>query len=372
MIERWGAFVARRALAVLLAGLAVAFAAGAYGFGVFDHLSQGGFDDKASESARELQAERDTFGNQSIDVVAIYTSEDLVASDPEFQADVEQIVAGLRAGHHDQRRSPTTTRPADAGLVSKDGHSAQVLISLAGESQDDYLSNYDELAPTLEADPDTGLRHRPRRSVRRLQRRQRDHQRGPRPRRVDLDADRAAAGAADLRQPGRRLDAGPRRPARHGRRAGAGPGDHHLHRGLGLLGQRDLAARHRPGHRLRAVRDQPVPRGARAAARRRPGRVVDGDPPDDDHRRPHRAVLRADRGRRDVEPADLPAGLPQEHGVRRHGRGARRDAGRAHRAARDAAAARPPGRRRPAAVAPARARSSSTTRTAAGPPWPAA
>ena len=70
MMERWGAFVARRALAVLLAGLAVAVAAGAYGFGVFDHLSQGGFDDADSESARELVAERDTFGNQSIDVVA--------------------------------------------------------------------------------------------------------------------------------------------------------------------------------------------------------------------------------------------------------------------------------------------------------------
>ena len=73
MMERWGAFVARRALAVLLAGLAVAVAAGAYGFGVFDHLSQGGFDDAGSESSKELVAERDTFGNQNIDVVAVYS-----------------------------------------------------------------------------------------------------------------------------------------------------------------------------------------------------------------------------------------------------------------------------------------------------------
>ena len=102
MIERWGAFVARRALAVLLAGLAVAVAAAAYGFGVFDHLSQGGFDDADSESARELSAERDTFGNQNIDVVAIYTSDDLVASDPEFRADVEQIVARADPRHHDR------------------------------------------------------------------------------------------------------------------------------------------------------------------------------------------------------------------------------------------------------------------------------
>ncbi len=157
MIERWGAFVARRALAVLLAGIAVTFAAGAYGFGVFDHLSQGGFDDRDSESARELQAERDTFGNQNVDVVAIYTSDDLVASDPEFRADVEHVVAGL-APRTTTSVVPYYDAPADSGLVSKDGHSAQVLISLAGESQDDYLSNYDDLSPTLEAPRSTGLR----------------------------------------------------------------------------------------------------------------------------------------------------------------------------------------------------------------------
>ena len=266
MIERWGAFVARRALAVLLVGVAVTVAAGAYGFGVFDHLSQGGFDDKSSESSRELQAERDTFGNQNVDVVAIYTSDDLVASDPEFRADVEQVVSGLAPG-------TTTTvipyydAPADAGLVSKDGHSVQVLISLAGDSQDDYLSNYDDLSPTLEAPESTGLQTDLAGRVRRLQRRQRDHQRGPRPRRVDLDAGRAPPRAADLRQPRRRVDAGPGRAGRDGRGAGPGPGDQHLHRGLGLLGQRDLAARHRPGDRLRAVHHQPVPRGARDGSR---------------------------------------------------------------------------------------------------------
>ena len=156
MIERWGAFVARRALAVLLVGVAVTFGAAAYGFGVFDHLSQGGFDDKNSESARELQAERDTFGNQNIDVVAIYTSPDLVASDPEFQADVEQVVAGLAPGTTTSV-IPYYAAPADSGLVSEDGHSVQVLISLAGDSQDDYLSNYDELSPTLDAPSSTGL-----------------------------------------------------------------------------------------------------------------------------------------------------------------------------------------------------------------------
>ena len=236
------------------------------------HLSQGGFDDPDSESARELQPERDIFGNQNIDVVAIYTSDDLDGrSDPEFQADVEDVVAGLTPRAPPPAVMPYYDAPADAGLVSKDGHSVQVLISLAGESQDDYLSNYDELEPTLE-------------------------------RRDGLETDLAGAFAVyndvneitseDLARAESismpivlllallifgslvaALDAGPgRRCSRWSARSRVVRVISDVHRGLGLLGQRDLAARHRPGDRLRAVRDQPVPRGARAAARRRPGR----------------------------------------------------------------------------------------------------
>ncbi|GAB3246272.1 MMPL family transporter [Nocardioides dilutus] len=156
MIERWGSFVARRSLAVLLAGLVVAVAAAAYGFGVFDSLSRGGFDDKDSESARELALEQDTFGNQGVDVVAIYSSEDLTASDPQFQAEVQRLVESYAPGTT-SRVVPYYAAPDPSELVSEDGHAAQVLISLAGTSQDDYLTSYDELAPTLEADRETGL-----------------------------------------------------------------------------------------------------------------------------------------------------------------------------------------------------------------------
>lgn len=150
MIERWGGFVARRAVVVLLAGILLTLAAGAYGTGVFDSLSQGGFDDKSSESARELTAEQDTFGNKSVDVVAIYSSDDLTADDPEFRQDVRDVVAGIPAGT--VASVVPYYRAPDAGLVSEDGHSAQVLISLAGSSQDEFLDNYDELEPTLHAD----------------------------------------------------------------------------------------------------------------------------------------------------------------------------------------------------------------------------
>jgi RND superfamily putative drug exporter len=151
MVDRWGAVVARRALAVLLAGLAVVLAAGAYGLGVFDHLSQGGFDDPGSESARQLAAAQDEFGNTAVDVVAIYSSDDLRADDPEFRAAVEEVVAGIPDATVSSVL-PYFADGAPGGLVSEDGHAAQVQISLAGDSQDEFLTHYDELSPHLEAE----------------------------------------------------------------------------------------------------------------------------------------------------------------------------------------------------------------------------
>ncbi len=150
MIERWGAFVARRAKAVLLVGIVTTIVAAVYGFGVFGSLSNGGFDDSGSESYAELQAERDSFGNRSVDVIAIYSDDELTADSPEFQSAVEEVVAGLPEGTTSSV-IPYFEAP-DQGLVSEDGHAAQILISLAGDSQDEFLDNYDELEPLLHAD----------------------------------------------------------------------------------------------------------------------------------------------------------------------------------------------------------------------------
>ena len=150
MMERWGAFVARRALAVLLAGIALVVAAGVYGFGVFDSLSQGGFDDPDTESARELALERDTFGNRSADVVAIYSSEELTADEPAFRTEVEDVLAGIPAGTTTSVLSWYDTQSAD--MLSEDQHAVAVHISLEGDSQDALLDNWETIEPTLEAE----------------------------------------------------------------------------------------------------------------------------------------------------------------------------------------------------------------------------
>ena len=135
MIDRWARFVARRARTVLALGLLVTVLAGVYGAGVFGSLSQGGFDDPDSEAARALRLEQDTFGNQSADVVAIYSSETLTADDPAFRRAVADVVEGLPedaiAHVVPYFAAPKAIAPE---MVSEDGHHAQVLISLAGDS----------------------------------------------------------------------------------------------------------------------------------------------------------------------------------------------------------------------------------------------
>ncbi|MGH3348568.1 MAG: hypothetical protein ACRDO4_16435, partial [Nocardioides sp.] len=62
MLDRWSKVLFRRPLAVLLAGVALTLAAGAYGAGGFGSLSQGGFDDPGSESSQALEREREALG----------------------------------------------------------------------------------------------------------------------------------------------------------------------------------------------------------------------------------------------------------------------------------------------------------------------
>ncbi len=150
MLERWGEFVARRAKWVLLAGVALVVAAGVYGGGVFDSLSQGGFDDADSEASRELALERETFGNRGVDAVAIYSSDDQAADSPEFRTAVDDALADIPDGTTSSVVTWYDTQRPD--MISEDGTAIQVQISLEGESQDELLSNWDEVEPTLEAD----------------------------------------------------------------------------------------------------------------------------------------------------------------------------------------------------------------------------
>ena len=148
MIERWGALVVRRAVAVLLVGLGLVAAAGVAGIGLEDKLGAGGFDDPGTESSRELALERETFGNRSVDAVIIFSDGDAEVSDAGFRSELERTLARIP---DDVVESVQTWYDAeDPAMVSDDGRATAVYVSLAGETQNDFIDAFDALRPSVE------------------------------------------------------------------------------------------------------------------------------------------------------------------------------------------------------------------------------
>ena len=150
MFHRWSEVLVRRSRTVLAVGVLATILAGVFGLGVFDKLGQGGFDDPDSEASTELAREREAFGNKSVDVVAIYRSNDLTVSDPEFKAEVDETLARVPAGSTTSVATYWQTR--DPSMVSSDKHATTVLISLAGDGQNEMADNSERVTPTLESD----------------------------------------------------------------------------------------------------------------------------------------------------------------------------------------------------------------------------
>ena len=149
MMQTWGRLVARRAWAVLIAGLALVVAAAVFGLGVFDSLSDGGFDDPASESARSLVKEHATFTSHDADIVVIYSSPSMKVSDPAFRESVSNVIAGLPKGSIE--RVTTWYQTPSPTLVSKDQHATRVILALSGTSQDQKATLYDQVSTHLDA-----------------------------------------------------------------------------------------------------------------------------------------------------------------------------------------------------------------------------
>jgi RND superfamily putative drug exporter len=150
MMQTWGRLVARRAWIVLIFGLVLIAAAAVFGLGVFGSLSNGGFDDPASESARALVTEHATFTSHDPDIVVIYSSASKKVSDPAFRAAVSDVIKGLPKGSI--QRVTTWYQTPSPMLISKDQHSTQVIFALSGTSQDQKAALYDQLSPHLRAE----------------------------------------------------------------------------------------------------------------------------------------------------------------------------------------------------------------------------
>jgi len=149
MMRSWGALVARRAWTVLVAGLVLVAAAAVFGFGVFGSLSNGGYDDPASESARALAKENVTFTSHDADVVVIYSSASMTVSDAAFRESVSNVVKALP--RDSVQRVTTWYQTPSPTLVSKDRHATRVILSLSGTSEDEKAALFEKVSPQLEA-----------------------------------------------------------------------------------------------------------------------------------------------------------------------------------------------------------------------------
>jgi RND superfamily putative drug exporter len=149
MMQTWGRLVARRARTVLVVGLVLVAAAAVFGLGVFGSLSNGGFDDPVSESARSLVKEHATFASHDADIVIIYSSPSMKVSDPAFQASVTNVIKGLPKGS--TQRVTTWYQTPSPTLISNDQHATRVIISLSGASQGQKATLYDRVRTHLDA-----------------------------------------------------------------------------------------------------------------------------------------------------------------------------------------------------------------------------
>ena len=148
-MNTWGRFVGARAWAVLIGGIAVVVAAAVYGTGVFGSLSNGGFEDPASESYQAQHLQESAFAGQETDLVATYTSDSMTVDDPAYARAVTSTIDALPS---DAVQGAVTWYDAqNPALVSADRHTTRVPITLTGTTQDAKADSSDAVLGELDA-----------------------------------------------------------------------------------------------------------------------------------------------------------------------------------------------------------------------------
>ncbi len=151
MFATWGALVHRRRWAVLIATLLVTVVGGLWGLGVFDKLSQGGYEDPASESAQVDRVVEDQLGQRPVDVVVLYTAPDgTTVDDPGVADRVTDSLSALPAGEIAERADYWSTR--QPALASPDKRFAMATITLAGADVDAKTQGFERLKAGLAVD----------------------------------------------------------------------------------------------------------------------------------------------------------------------------------------------------------------------------
>jgi uncharacterized membrane protein YdfJ with MMPL/SSD domain len=150
MLDRWGrTMVRRRWWIVVLTGVFVVFA-GLWGTQVFGVLlTNGGFDDPATESSQAIVRAEETLGRTGNDLVVLYSSADLTVEQPQF----EEAVTGTLAALPRDAVTKVVTYWSTSGraLISKDQHSTYAVLTLAGADDTERVDSLEKVEDDLAA-----------------------------------------------------------------------------------------------------------------------------------------------------------------------------------------------------------------------------
>jgi RND superfamily putative drug exporter len=147
MLQRFARFVARRALVIVVVSVVLGIAAAIYGVGVARALGAGGFEVRNGEAAGVADVVAERFGHAEPDIVALVRHHGVAATDAATRADLAALVAALSV-HPDVRAVESPLGPAGDALVSADGTTALVAISVAGNAKEKEEA-YDGIAEVL-------------------------------------------------------------------------------------------------------------------------------------------------------------------------------------------------------------------------------
>jgi RND superfamily putative drug exporter len=154
MLDALGRAMYHRRRWVLGAAAVFMVLAGAWGANAFADLAGGGFTYAASESSRAAEVERDTLGRNDADVVVVFRSDRWSIDDPQFEQAAVKTLAALPSerieGVVDYWRAQLPE------LASTDRRAALATIQIAGEGENDRLTNYLVIKDQL-ASPDLSV-----------------------------------------------------------------------------------------------------------------------------------------------------------------------------------------------------------------------
>ncbi|NKZ00201.1 MMPL family transporter [Nocardiopsis alborubida] len=152
LFGRLGRGVHRFRWAVLAATVVFALFSGLWGSGVFSDVSESGFEDPDSESARATRVLEEELGHDGVDVVAVYRSDEIQVDNPTFAAAIERVADGMPedvVADFDTYLDEDLGEPERGMLVSEDMHATYIPVTLGGETHADRLHQYEEVADHL-------------------------------------------------------------------------------------------------------------------------------------------------------------------------------------------------------------------------------